>query len=149
MPPPTLPVVPASAGQQPTRPVQIVDDVGNSLHPGQPLAAPAALAASIGAGASLSASIDLGDDNRFAGLQLPATWTAAVITLQGSHDGVTFADIYTSGIELSLPAAISRMILVDRNMFAGVRYIKVRSGTGTVPVLQVALVSLQILRLVR
>lgn len=146
MPAPTLPVIQDDSGQAHTKPVQLVDDDGNTLHPRAPLALPATVAAAIAAAGSLSGAVDLGADNRLVGLQVGAAWTAAVITLQGSNDGVTYADVYNSAGELSLPAAANRLLLVDQNLLAGVRYLKVRSGTGAAPVAQVAAAAITVLR---
>lgn len=91
---------------------------------------------SIANGASLSSAIDL-DENGIVALQMPSAWTAANLTFQGSYDGVTFADVYDSaGTELSVTAAASRYIVLTPATFAGLRHLKVRSGTTGTPVNQ-------------
>lgn len=77
-------------------------------------------------------------------LVLPATWAAANITFQGSVDGVTFGDIWTgdSGAAaeytVSTAALATRCLVIDWNKFVGFTHIKVRSGTGGIPVNQAA-----------
>lgn len=80
-------------------------------------------------GTSLTAAIDLGTA-RLVGLIMPAAWTAASITFQVSHDGVTFVDLYNSSgtaVVLNSPAA-SRAYSLDASLFIGWRHMKVRSG---------------------
>lgn len=92
--------------------------------------------ATIANGASLSGAIDLGS-TRLAGIQMPAAWTAAALTFQASFDGVTYADVYsTGGTELSYTVAASRFIPLSITDWGGVRYLKVRSGTTGTPVNQ-------------
>lgn len=101
--------------------------------------------ATITAGGSLSNAVDLGGDrpgelHSLISLQMPATaWTAAALTFQGSMDGATYADVYKSdGNELSVSVGASRFVLLSPSQFAGLRYVKVRSGTSASPVAQAA-----------
>lgn len=99
----------------------------------------------IASGASLSAAVHLAA-GMLLGVILPAVWTAANLTLQASADGVTYADVYDkAGNEVTITAAASRCITLDPWDFAGVRYLKIRSGTASVPVNQAADRSLTLL----
>jgi hypothetical protein len=90
---------------------------------------------SIAAGASLSASINLGEGN-LASLIMPAAWTAAILTFQGSIDGVNFYDLFDeAGNEIQYTAAamallVGKMVPVDAYDSAACNYIKLRSGTS-------------------
>ncbi len=83
-------------------------------------------------GAALGASF-IGD-GRLVAIQMPAAWTAANLTFQGSMDGVTYADMYdATGTEVTVVAAASTYILLADLKAA---WIKVRSGTTGTPVNQ-------------
>lgn len=86
----------------------------------------------------LSAAISLGN-NRLARIDMPATWVAANLTFQVSADDVTYTNLYDSlGTEYTVIAAASRSILLNLADFLGIRYLKIRSGTASVPVNQTA-----------
>jgi hypothetical protein len=94
----------------------------------------------IASGQSLSPAFDAGA-GRLAALVMPAAWTAAAITFQGSADGSTYADLYDDqGNEATVQAAASRAIALDvlAPLVGAFRYLKVRSGTGGAPVNQAA-----------
>lgn len=94
--------------------------------------------ATIANGASLSGAIDI-LSTTLLGIQMPAAWTAASLTFQGSADGSTYVDVYNdSNDEYTLPTSTSRLIMLDQtaNRFAAMRYLKVRSGTTGSPVTQ-------------
>lgn len=93
---------------------------------------------------SISAEIDLGKGGKLQGIYMPAAWTTADITLQAaSSSGGTFLDVYDdAGTEASISAAASRYITLYPDQFAGVRFIKIRSGTTGTPVNQAAARSL-------
>jgi hypothetical protein len=81
-------------------------------------------------GESLSGSVGLGGST-MVGIVMPATWTAANLTVQASHDGATYNNLYDDlGTEVTVTAAASRYIALDPSVFAGIRYLKVRSGTS-------------------
>jgi hypothetical protein len=67
---------------------------------------------------------------------MPAAWTAASLTFQGSADGTTYGDLYDAGTEMSTAAGASRVIHLDWTKFVGLRFLKIRSGTTGVPVNQ-------------
>lgn len=93
--------------------------------------------ATILSGASLSGAIDLGPNRAFA-IVMPASWTTANLTFQGSADGITYNNLYDdTGTEVSVTAAASQYIVVSSPAkLLGVRWIKVRSGTSGTPVNQ-------------
>jgi hypothetical protein len=97
------------------------------------------LTATIGSGASISGEIDLGD-KVFAGLIMPAEWTAAVITfLVAKESGGTFYSLYNdAGTEISLTVAAGTAVgIADVALaLAPWRYVKLRSGTAASPVAQ-------------
>jgi len=97
---------------------------------------------SIANGASLSPGVDLAT-NHLTAIQIPAAWTAAALTFQGSWDGNTYGNVYdgVTGAELTIASAIvlaNAMIVLDPVKFRGLRFIKVRSGTQAAPVNQAA-----------
>ena len=72
---------------------------------------------------------------------MPASWTAANLTFQGSDtEAGTYSDLYDdAGTEISVTAAASRTIVgstLDR--VVPLRFLKVRSGTTATPVNQAA-----------
>jgi hypothetical protein len=68
---------------------------------------------------------------------VPASWTAADLTFQASNDDTTFTNLYNaSGTEVTVTAAASRWIALDPSDFAGIAYLKVRSGTAAAAVNQ-------------
>lgn len=94
---------------------------------------------------SLSEMIHLHGLSLFA-LQMPAAWTAADITFQGSWDGTTFADVYDeTGAEVTVDAAADRFIVLDPAKFIGLQRLKIRSGTSGTPVAQDAARTIQLI----
>ena len=100
--------------------------------------------AKIAAGQAVSQALSSGG-GWLAGIQMPAVWTTADITLQGSIDGVTFYDVHDSaGNEVTITAAASQFILIGdetaipTEVFRAMLYFKIRSGTSGSPVNQVA-----------
>ena len=86
--------------------------------------------ATIALNGSLSAAVDL-TGLVLVGLQMPAAWTAASITLQASADGTTYGDFKDyAGNEYTLTVTVSDYLHLDFVELMGVRYIKVRSGTS-------------------
>lgn len=72
-------------------------------------------------------------------LDMPSGWDAAGITFQVSEDGQTYRNLYdAAGNEKALTVAASRAIYLPPLDFAGIRFIKVRSGTAGSPVNQTA-----------
>lgn len=88
--------------------------------------------------AALSGAVYLGAGLPVA-IEMPAAWTAAALTFQGSVDGVVFANVYDDGgTEYAASVAASQHIALDHNAFIGCAFVKVRSGTAGTPVNQVA-----------
>jgi hypothetical protein len=114
---------------------QITKANGLPVAGGYPVAASAVIASS----GNLSGAINLGN-TVLAGLILPGTWDAAVLTFQGSIDGSTYADIYDGTTERSLTTAgvLGKAITLDSSTWMAWRYIKIRSGTAGTPVTQTA-----------
>lgn len=68
-------------------------------------------------------------------INMPATWTTAALTVLVSDDNVTYRNLYdASGNEYTIQAAASRSIILPPADFAGVQYLKLRSGTSGTPV---------------
>jgi hypothetical protein len=94
--------------------------------------------AAIAAGATgLSAAIDT-NASRLAAIYIPAGWVAADITVLASIDGTTYTNVYDSaGDEYTITVTgASTVVLVPLVDFLGLRFIKLRSGTASVPVNQ-------------
>jgi hypothetical protein len=88
--------------------------------------------------ASLSDAVSL-DEAALVGLIMPGTWTAADLTLQGAgeNDETAFLNVYDKdGTEVTIDAAASRYILLEPGKFAGIKQLKIRSGTSGTPVNQ-------------
>ena len=96
--------------------------------------------ATIAAAASLSDEVAVQGHLTLAFL-MPAAWTAASITFQGAAtSGGTFGDLYTdTGTEVEITVAASRLVVLtgpEADAVAAVPYLKLRSGTGALPVAQ-------------
>lgn len=89
----------------------------------------------------LSAEIDL-TGYAVRSIEMSTGWTAANLTFQGSayNSTNTLRNIYssTAGIELTYVTTAGRIISVDPNSLAGIRRLKLRSGTSGTPVAQSA-----------
>ena len=96
----------------------------------------ARLTATIGNGASLSDALAL-HGNQVAVIEMPTTWTAAVLTFQSSVDGTNYFNLYDdAGNEVVVEADATRRIHVDVSALSQHKYIKLRSGTSAVAVNQ-------------
>lgn len=94
-------------------------------------------------GTALSAAFFM--PGKMTSIQMPAAWTAANITFQGSPDGVTYTDMYDyAGNEITVTAAASELITLDR--IQSQTYMKLRSGTSGTPVNQGADRTLKVMR---
>lgn len=86
--------------------------------------------ATIANGESLSGAVVI-QNAAVVGIIMPAEWTAAPLTLQGSADGAAFADLYDPfGAEIVIAAAASRHIVIPPASLNGLAAIKLRSGTA-------------------
>lgn len=96
-------------------------------------------------GEAVSGAIHLHGMALFA-LQMPASWTAADLTFQGSYDGTTYANVYDeTGDEVTVDADASRFIILDPAKFIGLQRLKIRSGTAGSPVNQGAARTIQLI----
>ena len=72
-------------------------------------------------------------------IEMPAAWDAANLTFQTSGDGTNYFNVYDdSGTEVTVTASTSRRIRLEPSQWAGIQYIKIRSGTAGVAVNQTA-----------
>lgn len=96
-----------------------------------------AATAVIANGESLSGAVDC-SAGRLGRIVIPATWTAANLTFQGSYDGSNYANLYDeAGTEYTVTVGgAAREIKVPVVDFLSVRYLKIRSGTSGTPVNQ-------------
>lgn len=87
---------------------------------------------------ALSGAVNLGGAT-LVGIVMPAAWTAANLTFQGSVDGVTYNEITDSaGTAVSVTAAAARYIPINPATLPGLQYVIVRSGTSGAAVNQTA-----------
>lgn len=89
----------------------------------------------IGSGASLSDEVNM-SGYFLTGLYVPAGWTPANMTIQASNGDDVFYDVYFGSDEYTLDAVGGRFLIVEPVKFAGIRRIKLRSGTSASPVNQ-------------
>jgi hypothetical protein len=97
------------------------------------------LTATIPTGATaLSPAIDLAGKT-VVNILMSVGWVTAVLTFQGSHDDITYGNIYdaTTGAEYSITVAAGVAVgIPPASPLLGWRFLKVRSGTLTTPVNQ-------------
>jgi hypothetical protein len=94
------------------------------------------LTATIGNGANLSDAVTL-NGQQLAVIEMPAAWTAAVLTFQASMDGTNYFNVYNdAGDEVYVIVDISRRVYVDIGALSQQKYIKLRSGTAVTTVNQ-------------
>lgn len=81
-------------------------------------------------GASLSDAADLYRYSAVA-ILMPATWTSAGLSFQGSVDGSTYGNLTDKTAEITIATlAGAEYVVLDPSVFFGVRFLKVRSGTA-------------------
>ena len=104
---------------------------------------PATKQVTIGAGVSLSAAVDL-NDHRLRAIAVPSGWDAADITFQASENGTDYFNLHeaSTDTEVTVQAAASRFIVVNKDLFSMIRFLKVRSGTAGAAVNQADAVTL-------
>jgi hypothetical protein len=92
--------------------------------------------------AIMAAGVDIGGAG-IVRILMPAAWTAAALTAQVSQDDATYYDLYdATGTEWSATVVAAHAVALDITTFTGIRFIKLRSGTGAAPVAQAATRSL-------
>jgi hypothetical protein len=99
---------------------------------------PMVLSAVIEANESLSGVVDLTGVTAVVGVVMPNDWTAALVTVQGSPDGVFFHDLHdgVTGVELAFNARPDSLVMLNPNRMRSCIAIKLRSGTHDAPVPQ-------------
>lgn len=86
---------------------------------------------------ALSDAIDLGGVT-LVGIQMPAAWTAAAITIAHNVGG-TYQPVHdAAGTEVSITTAANRYVALDPTLYASLQDIKIRSGPVAAPVNQAA-----------
>jgi hypothetical protein len=92
-------------------------------------------------GQSLSDAVSC-DGGVIISLQVPAVWTNAALTFEGSVDGTTFGPVYDdAGVEVLIAAGsvIADRVIVNSTILeklAGLRAFRLRSGSVGAPVAQ-------------
>lgn len=88
--------------------------------------------------ASLSSAIEM-PTATLLGYIMPAAWTAADMTYQGSYDGTNWYDLHadTSG-EITSAVTASKLVSVYPYDYMACRWLRLRSGTSGTPVVQTA-----------
>lgn len=100
---------------------------------------------SITSGQSLSASIEVNGEHVI-GVIVPAAWTAAGLSFQGSFDGTNFFELYDmTGVAITIPVVASSYTVIQPTAMHGVNFVKVRSGTSGSPVTQASTMVLTLL----
>jgi len=84
----------------------------------------------ITSGQTVSDALDL-QGLALCGIQIPAAFTGASITFQGSYDGSTYQAIYNvSNTAYSITVGTSRTYAINPADFAGFRYVKIVSASA-------------------
>lgn len=92
----------------------------------------------IKSGESLSDGVNFYGE-RLTGLVMPAAWTTAGITFQGSIDGVTWCDLHNPDGEIVLASpAASKMYALTISNYMPCKFIRLRSGLASAAVNQLA-----------
>lgn len=92
--------------------------------------------ATIANGTSLSAAVAI-DGLVVVGVQMPAAWDAAGLTMQAAYDGSTYGNVFTQTTEFNATVAANQINLWNEAL-PPMRSIKLRSGTAGVAVNQTA-----------
>ena len=86
--------------------------------------------------ASLSDALDL-RGGILQGILMPAVWTAATVSFEGSMDNVSFYEMGDGTAEVSLVAGAGWIVSIPDGVLNGLgRYLKIVSGTSVAPVAQ-------------
>ncbi len=102
------------------------------------------ISTTIAASASLSSAIDIGQHINAMAFEIPNAWTTANLTFVGANaSNGTYRSIYgDGGTEINVTVGgTNRMVGLDATKFNALkafRFIKIRSGTDSVPVEQAA-----------
>lgn len=90
---------------------------------------------------SMSDRVDLTGVAAVVGVIMPtANWKDAVVSLQGSPDGINFFDMYdgVAAKELIFNAKMGSLVMLNPNRMRACKAIGLRSGTSAAPVIQPA-----------
>lgn len=90
--------------------------------------------ATITTGHSLSDSVNL-EETRLSAIAMPSAWTTANLSIQVYTEN-GWRNLYYDDVEYVITAAANIYIIVKPVIFAGVKYIKFRSGTSSTSVNQ-------------
>ena len=104
---------------------------------GYPLGSVTSQNVTIANNTALSAELDLGVST-LVGVIIPATWTAADLTFQASVDGTNYFNLYDDNAGEVTVKGTAGAYIVMRNLdlWRGVRFLIIRSGTHSVAVNQ-------------
>lgn len=84
----------------------------------------------IASGQTSSGAVDL-QGTTLVGIQLPATFTGTALTFTAATAiGGTYQAVYSSGSAYSVTVAQGKFIALDPSVFAGIRFIKIVSGSS-------------------
>ena len=90
-------------------------------------------------GTFLSEVVDLTGVTAIVGVVMPtANWVDAVVTCQGSPDGINYFDMYdgVAAKELIFNAKVGSLVMLNPNRMRSCKAIIIRSGTREAPVVQ-------------
>lgn len=86
-------------------------------------------AATIASGGATSGAIDLGG-RVLCGIFLPSTFTGSVLTFTGAATlGGTYKTVQSAGSDYSINVAGGKYVAVDPQVFSGIQYLKIVSGS--------------------
>lgn len=74
-------------------------------------------------------------------IQMPAAFTGTAITFECSVDGSTFYDLYNEATEYSVAVLASRYVALNPNVFEGVRFIRLVSGSSEAAIREIFVIS--------
>jgi len=80
-------------------------------------------------GQTVSSAVYIGDKLPVV-LLMPGTFTGTSVSFQGSFDGSAYQAVNISGAAYAETVAASKDVALDPSMFAGLRFIKVVSGSA-------------------
>lgn len=88
------------------------------------------LTATIAASGTTSGEVDL-RGGTLCGIHLPASFTGTSLTFTAAPaSGGTFRTLYRNGADYSVPVAQGKYVSLDPNVFAGVQFLKIVSGSS-------------------
>jgi hypothetical protein len=99
---------------------------------------PTVLPIVIQSNSSMSEAVNLTGATAIVGIVMPEDWTPAVVTIQGSPDGVFFHDLHDGvpGTELAFNVSPDSLVMLNPNRMRSSIAVKLRSGTRAFPIAQ-------------